>query len=91
VGSYPNGNERGQPSVKIGVVRLELLLPTEKRASPRTVAFKNIEELENKKLAAIQDMKQKSQLVREYIVPNMTQKEVKDILGGPLPLSAPSD
>ncbi len=49
----------------------------------RTIVFENIQVLENKKLAAIRAINEKSQLVREYIVRNMSHKEVEDMLGKP--------
>jgi hypothetical protein len=39
--------------------------------------------LENKKLAAINAITEKTELVRRYIVRNMTMEEVKSILGSP--------
>ena len=49
----------------------------------RNIAFGNIEELDNKKLAAIRAITEKSQLVRQYIVRNMTEQEARGILGNP--------
>lgn len=49
----------------------------------RNVVFGNIEQLENKKLTAIRAISEKSELVRQYIVRNMSHKEVEDILGRP--------
>ena len=49
----------------------------------RNVVVDNIEELENKKLAAVRAITEKSQLVRRYIVRNMTEAEVLSILGQP--------
>lgn len=49
----------------------------------RNVVFGNLQELENKKLAAIRVIVEKTELVRKYVVPNMTMKEVENILGTP--------
>lgn len=49
----------------------------------RNIVFGNIEELENKKLAAVQAITEKTELIRRYIVPRMTAKEVQGILGSP--------
>ena len=49
----------------------------------RNIVFGNIEELENKKLAAMQAITEKTELIRRYIVPRMTAKEVQGILGSP--------
>lgn len=49
----------------------------------RNVVFGDIQELENKKLAAIQAIDDKTSIIRKYIVRNMTQKEVREIAGQP--------
>ena len=49
----------------------------------RTVVFGNIEELENKKLAAANAITEKTEIVRRYILTHMTKKEVEGILGNP--------
>jgi hypothetical protein len=49
----------------------------------RNVVFGNIEELENKKLAAIKVIGDQTEKVKKYIVTNMTMKEVEDIMGAP--------
>jgi hypothetical protein len=49
----------------------------------RNVVLGNIQELENKKFAAIQVIEDLTGKVEKYIVPGMTMKEVKDILGKP--------
>lgn len=49
----------------------------------RNIVFGNLQELENKKLAALQVIEDLTEKVRKYIVPNMTMKEVEDILGAP--------
>ena len=49
----------------------------------RTVVFGNIEELENKKLAAVNAITEKTEIVRRYILTRMTKKEVEGILGNP--------
>lgn|SRR5512146_324055 len=49
----------------------------------RNVVFGNIEELENKKLAAANAITEKTQVIRRYILARMTKKEVESILGNP--------
>jgi len=49
----------------------------------RNIVFGNIEELENKKLAAVQAITEKTELIHRYILPRMTAKEVQGILGSP--------
>lgn len=49
----------------------------------RDVVLGDIQDLENKKLAAIQVIEDQTEKVKKYIVPNMTIKEVVDILGSP--------
>ena len=49
----------------------------------RNVVFGNIEELENKKLAAANAITEKSEIIRRYILQRMTKKEVIEILGKP--------
>ncbi|MBA5865199.1 MAG: hypothetical protein GDA67_00715 [Nitrospira sp. CR1.3] len=49
----------------------------------RNVVFGNIEELENKKLAAIKAITEKTDIIRRYILARMTKKEVEGILGNP--------
>lgn len=49
----------------------------------RNVVFGNIEELENKKLAAANAITEKTEIIRRYILERMTQKEVVEILGKP--------
>ena len=49
----------------------------------RTIVFGNIQELENKKLAALRAITEKTEIIRTYIAQNMTMKEVSSILGEP--------
>ena len=49
----------------------------------RNVVFGNLQELENKKLAAVRAITEKTEIIRKYIVRNMTRKEAQDILGNP--------
>ena len=49
----------------------------------RNVVFGNLQELENKKLAAIKAIAEKTEIIRRYIVKGMTFGEVHDILGSP--------
>ncbi len=49
----------------------------------RNVVFGNLTELENKKLAAIQAITAKTELIRQYVVRNMTVEEVVSIAGQP--------
>lgn len=49
----------------------------------RTVVFGNIQELENVKLAAVQRITAKTDIIRRYIIKNMTVGEVERILGRP--------
>ncbi|MBI3807167.1 MAG: hypothetical protein HY281_06585 [Nitrospirae bacterium] len=49
----------------------------------RTVVFGNIQELENIKIAAAQRITAKTDLIRQYIIKNMTIGEVAQILGQP--------
>jgi len=49
----------------------------------RTVVFGKIQELENIKLAAAQRITAKTDLIRQYIIKNMTTEEVVRILGQP--------
>lgn len=56
----------------------------------RNIVFGNIEEWENKKMAAVRVIAEKTELVRQFIVQNMTMKEVEDILGPPRGHSHPS-
>jgi hypothetical protein len=49
----------------------------------RNIAFGNIEELDNKKLAAVIAITEKTELINKYIVPRMTMDEVKGMLGSP--------
>jgi hypothetical protein len=49
----------------------------------RNIIFGNIEGLENKKIAAVQAITEKTELIHRYIVPRMTTKEVQGILGSP--------
>ena len=53
----------------------------------RTVVFGNIDELENKKLAALQAITEKTELIDKYVVPRMTKGEVQGILGSPRTMS----
>jgi len=56
---------------------------TGKLRKERNVVFTDIQELENKKLAATRAMTEKTDLARKYIVRNMTRTEVRSILGEP--------
>jgi hypothetical protein len=47
------------------------------------VVFGNIDELENKKLAAANAIIEKTEIIRRYILPRMTKNEVEGILGNP--------
>jgi len=49
----------------------------------RNVVFGNLQELENRKLAAVQRITAKTDLIQKYIVKNMTKEEVIGILGQP--------
>lgn len=49
----------------------------------RNVVFSDIQDLENKKLVAVQRIKGKTALIKKYIVRNMTAEEVIGILGQP--------
>lgn len=49
----------------------------------RNVVLGDIQDLENKKLAAVQRITEKTDLIRKYIVRNMTKEEVIGILGQP--------
>lgn len=49
----------------------------------RNVVFGNLEELENKKLAAANAITEKTEIIHRYILVRMTQKEVQGILGNP--------
>lgn len=49
----------------------------------RTVVFGNIQELENIKIAAAQRITAKTDIIRRYIIKNMTAEEVLRILGQP--------
>ena len=49
----------------------------------RNVVFGNIEEIENKKLAAANAITEKTEIIRRYILARMTKKEVEGILGSP--------
>jgi hypothetical protein len=49
----------------------------------RNVVWGNIQELENRKLAAVQVIEDLSEKVDKYIVVGMTMQEVKNILGNP--------
>jgi hypothetical protein len=49
----------------------------------RNIVFGNIEELENKKIAAVRAITEKTELIQRYIVPRMTMKEVQGIVGSP--------
>jgi TPR repeat protein len=49
----------------------------------RDLVLGNIQELENKKLAAVQAIEDLTEKVRKYIVPGMTTQEVKSVMGPP--------
>lgn len=53
----------------------------------RNQVLVNIQDLENKKLAAVQRITAKTGLIRKYIVRNMTAEEVIGLLGSPQMLS----
>lgn len=77
-----------QMNSRLSDVSREKSLPLRKE---RNVVIGNIEELENKKLAAVQRIAEEerkvaeaSEKIRNFIVMKMTKKEVDDILGPPL-------
>lgn len=77
-----------QLNSKLSDISRDASLPLRKE---RNVVIGNIEELENKKLAAVQRIAEEerkiaeaSEKIRNFIVMKMTKKEVDDILGPPL-------
>ena len=49
----------------------------------RNVILGNIQDLDNKKLVAVQVIDSLTEKVKRYIAPNMTMKEVESIMGSP--------